>query len=85
MEHSNNSHNCKHSWLASPVEASLLIDSKAGCVWDTSQHVFLRNTLQRVKSLGPLLTFLGGFPSEENGGKRPPGEIHTPSGLPTLR
>lgn len=85
IEHSNSSHNCKHSWLASPAEASLLMDNKARCVWATSQHVFLRNTLQRVKSLGPLVTFRGGFPSDEKGGKRPPGEMHTPLVLPAFQ
>lgn len=82
IEHSNNSHNCKHSGLASPAEANFLMASSAGCVWATSQQVFLRNTLQRVRSLGPLLTRFGGFPSEVNGGKRLPWEIHTLSGLP---
>lgn len=72
IEHSNNSQRCKHSWLASPVEASLLMDSKAGCVWAVSQQVFLRKTLQRVKSFRPLLALFGGFPSDENGAKRPP-------------
>lgn len=85
MEHSSNSHSCKHSGLASPVEANFLTDTSAGCVWDTSQQVFLRNTLQRVRSLGPLFTRRGGFPSEENGGKRPPWEVHNLSGLPALK
>lgn len=43
-----------------------------------SQQVLLRKTLQRVKSLGP---FLGGFPSDVKGGKRPPWETQTPFGL----
>lgn len=82
IEHSKNSHNCKHSWLASPDDASLLMVSKAGCVWVASQHVFLRKTLQSVKSLGPLLAFLGGLPTFENGGNRPPGEMQTSLVLP---
>ena len=59
--------------------------SSAGYVWATSQQVFRRNTLQRVRSLGPLLTFFGGFPSDENGGKRPPWETQSPSDFPTLK
>ena len=82
MEHSSNSHKCKHSGPASPDEANFLTDTSAGCVWATSQQVFWRNTLQRVRSLDPLVTRFGGFPSEENGGKRPPWEMHTLSGLP---
>lgn len=85
IEHSNISHKCKHSWLASPVEASFLMDSKAGCVCVTSQQVFPRNILQRFKSLGPFFTFFGGFPSFENRGKRPPGEMQTPLSLPVFK
>lgn len=63
IEHSNSSHNCKHSCVASPVEANLLIVRKAGSVWVLSQQVRLRKTLQRFKSRDPLLTLVGGFPS----------------------
>lgn len=81
IEHSNNSHNCRQSSLASPVEASFLMVRNAGCVCATSQQVLFRNILQRVKSLGPLLTLLGGFPLIEYGGNRPPIELQTPFGL----
>lgn len=85
IEHSITSHRSKHSWLASPAEASLLIDAKAGRVWATSQHVFSRKTLQSVKSLRPLAALFGGFPSDLNGGKRPPGDMHTSTDFPGLQ
>ena len=85
IEHSKNSHKFKHSWLASPDDASLLMDSKAGCVWVASQHVSLRKTLQSVRSLGPFLAFVGGLPTFENGGNRPPGDMQTSLVLPAAR
>ena len=84
IEHSRSSHNCKHSWLPSPVEASLLTESKAACVWATPQQVLFRKTRQSVKSCA-LLTFFGGFPSNEKGGKRPPCEMQTSFDSPTRK
>jgi len=59
------------------VEASFLTETKAGYVCATSQHVYFLKTPQKTKSLGPLATFPGGFPSDRNGGKRPPDDLHT--------
>lgn len=83
IEHSNSSQRCRHSWLACPVEASFLTETKAGYVCATSQHVYFRKTPQKTKSLGPLATFPGGFPSDRNGGKRPPDDLHTCFNPPT--
>ena len=65
MEHSNNSHKCKHSWLASPAEANFLIDRKAGCVWVTSQHVYGEKPCKESDPDVPCLLFWEAYPHLE--------------------
>lgn len=84
IEHSSSSHRWRHSWLPSPVDASFLTESRAENVWDTSQHVFCRNTLQSARSLRPLAALPGRLPSDEKAGNRPPGETHTPFCSPVM-